>query len=148
MCDKVFNHEFCVSMKSLVLWWHLKNTQTHCLKVNFFGSMVWISWLISSTIHVAEVLPLVEFTLEEGMTDEEAEHILNMSIPKQKKKGGPWSETRMSSILDWAQLKQHTFSLLFLPLLFGQPYLFCAAPDRWSTLSPPSIESDIGLLLH
>lgn len=45
-----------------------------------------------------EILPLVEFVLEDGLTDEEAVHILDMSIPKQKKKG-PWSETRMSSIL-------------------------------------------------
>ncbi|XP_059169667.1 intraflagellar transport protein 122 homolog [Physella acuta] len=44
-----------------------------------------------------EVLPLVEFVLEEGMTDQEAVHILDMSIPKQKKKGGPWSETKMGN---------------------------------------------------
>ncbi|BFZ08413.1 hypothetical protein BsWGS_11452 [Bradybaena similaris] len=43
-----------------------------------------------------EILPLVEFVLEEGLTDEEAVHILDMSIPKQKKKG-PWSETKMAN---------------------------------------------------
>jgi intraflagellar transport protein 122 len=44
------------------------------------------------------VLPLVEFFLEDGMTDEEAVHILDMSVPK-KKKERSWKENRMSSIL-------------------------------------------------
>ena len=46
-----------------------------------------------------EVLPLVEFFLEEGMLDEEAVHILDMSVPKRKKERS-WKESRMSSILD------------------------------------------------
>lgn len=44
-----------------------------------------------------EVLPLVEFFLEEGMTDEEAVHILDMSVPK-KKKQRTWQEQRMSNM--------------------------------------------------
>ena len=33
---------------------------------------------------ITEVLPLVEFVLEDGITDEEAIQILDLSIPKQK----------------------------------------------------------------
>ncbi|KAK7101404.1 intraflagellar transport protein 122 homolog isoform X1 [Littorina saxatilis] len=43
-----------------------------------------------------EVLPLVEFFLEDGMIDEEAVHILDMSVPK-KKKERTWKENRMSN---------------------------------------------------
>ncbi|XP_046555893.1 intraflagellar transport protein 122 homolog [Haliotis rubra] len=46
-----------------------------------------------------EVLPLVEFVIEDGMTDEEAVHILDMSIPKQKKDSqGNWNESRMGNV--------------------------------------------------
>ncbi|RUS86065.1 hypothetical protein EGW08_006158 [Elysia chlorotica] len=85
-----------------------------------------------------EVLPLVEFTLEEGMTDEEAEHILNMSIPKQKKKSGPWSETRMANFQSLrlgdeppeddedpftARLKSYNDSDEFQPVIVNKPTL-------------------------
>ena len=46
-----------------------------------------------------EVLPLVEFVLEDGITDEEAIQILDLSIPKQKKEEKNWQESRMGSIL-------------------------------------------------
>ncbi|CAC5401558.1 IFT122 [Mytilus coruscus] len=42
-----------------------------------------------------EVLPLVEFVIEEGITDEEAVQILDLSIPKQKKEDKKWHESRM-----------------------------------------------------
>lgn len=53
------------------------------------------------TIHdcFAEVLPLVEFVLEDGITDEEAIQILDLSIPKQKREEKNWQESRMGSIL-------------------------------------------------
>ncbi|GFR60058.1 intraflagellar transport protein 122 [Elysia marginata] len=85
-----------------------------------------------------EVLPLVEFSLEDGMTDEEAEHILNMSIPKQKKKGGPWSETRMGNFQSLrlgeeppeddedpftARLKSYNDSDEFQPVVVNKPTL-------------------------
>ncbi|PVD24347.1 hypothetical protein C0Q70_14828 [Pomacea canaliculata] len=44
-----------------------------------------------------EVLPLVEFSLEEGMTDEEAVHILDMSVPRRKKERN-WQEQRMANM--------------------------------------------------
>lgn len=40
---------------------------------------------------------MVEFSLEEGMTDEEAVHILDMSVPRRKKERN-WQEQRMASI--------------------------------------------------
>ena len=46
-----------------------------------------------------EVLPLVEFVLEDGITDEEAIQILDLSIPKQKKEEKNWQESRMGGIL-------------------------------------------------
>ena len=55
---------------------------------------------------LTEVLPLVEFFLEEGMLDEEAVHILDMSVPK-KKKERSWKENRMSSILDACNIIDH-----------------------------------------
>ena len=54
--------------------------------------------IVTHVIRLTEVLPLVEFFLEEGMTDEEAVHILDMSVPK-KKKERSWKENRMGSIL-------------------------------------------------
>ena len=45
------------------------------------------------------MLPLVEFVLEDGITDEEAIQILDLSIPKQKKEEKNWQESRMGSIL-------------------------------------------------
>ena len=48
---------------------------------------------------IAEVLPLVEFVLEDGITDEEAIQILDLSIPKQKKEEKNWQESRMGGIL-------------------------------------------------
>ncbi|XP_052090245.1 intraflagellar transport protein 122 homolog isoform X2 [Mytilus californianus] len=42
-----------------------------------------------------EVLPLVEFVIEEGITDEEAVQILDLSIPKEKKEEKKWHESRM-----------------------------------------------------
>ncbi|XP_069142693.1 intraflagellar transport protein 122 homolog isoform X2 [Argopecten irradians] len=42
-----------------------------------------------------EVLPLVEFVLEPGLTDEEAVLVLDLSIPKQKKEEKNWQEKRM-----------------------------------------------------
>lgn len=65
----------------------------------FISTFILLNFLCCFASDIAEVLPLVEFVLEEGMTDQEAVHILDMSIPKQKKKGGPWSETKMGSIL-------------------------------------------------
>ena len=50
-------------------------------------------------ILMTEVLPLVEFVLEDGITDEEAIQILDLSIPKQKKEEKNWQESRMGSIL-------------------------------------------------
>ena len=47
----------------------------------------------------AEVLPLVEFVLEDGITDEDAIQILDLSIPKQKPEEKNWQESRMGSIL-------------------------------------------------
>ncbi|XP_050414597.2 intraflagellar transport protein 122 homolog [Patella vulgata] len=46
-----------------------------------------------------EVLPLVEFVIEDGITDEEAIQILDLSIPKQKSKDptGSWQENKMSN---------------------------------------------------
>lgn len=44
-----------------------------------------------------EVLPLVEFVLEDGITDEEAVQILDLSIPKQKKEKSNWQEGRMGN---------------------------------------------------
>ncbi|KAK0064191.1 intraflagellar transport protein 122 [Biomphalaria pfeifferi] len=44
-----------------------------------------------------EVLPLVEFVIDESLTDQEAIHILDMSIPKKKKKTGPWAETKTNN---------------------------------------------------
>lgn len=45
------------------------------------------------------MLPLVEFVLEDGITDEEAIQILDLSIPKQKEEK-KWQESRMGSILN------------------------------------------------
>lgn len=45
------------------------------------------------------MLPLVEFVLEDGITDEEAIQILDLSIPKQKNEEKKWQESRMGSIL-------------------------------------------------
>ena len=42
-----------------------------------------------------EVLPLVEFVLEDGITDEEAVQVLDLSIPKQKKEDKKWHESRI-----------------------------------------------------
>lgn len=42
-----------------------------------------------------EVLPLVEFVLEDGITDEEAVQVLDLSIPKQKKEDKKWQENRI-----------------------------------------------------
>ena len=47
-----------------------------------------------------EILPLVEFVLEDGITDEDAIQILDLSIPKQKNEEKNWQESRMGSILD------------------------------------------------
>ncbi|XP_064607326.1 intraflagellar transport protein 122 homolog isoform X2 [Liolophura sinensis] len=45
-----------------------------------------------------EVLPLVEFVLEDGISDVEAVQILDMSIPKPKKEfSSPWQETKMNN---------------------------------------------------
>ena len=51
--------------------------------------------------HVAwltEVLPLVEFFLEEGITDDEALHLLDSEPPRKKEKDD-WKEMQMGSIL-------------------------------------------------
>ena len=45
------------------------------------------------------MLPLVEFVLEDGITDEEAIQILDLSIPKQKREEKNWQESRMGGIL-------------------------------------------------
>ncbi|XP_041348420.1 intraflagellar transport protein 122 homolog [Gigantopelta aegis] len=46
-----------------------------------------------------DVLPLVEFVLDDGITDEEALHILDMSIPRKKKENtGHWQESRMGNM--------------------------------------------------
>ena len=50
-------------------------------------------------VYIPEVLPLVEFVLEDGITDEEAIQILDLSIPKQKKEEKNWQESRMGGIL-------------------------------------------------
>ena len=45
-----------------------------------------------------EVLPLVEFFLEQDITDEEAVHLLDSEAPRKKEKD-EWKETAMGSIL-------------------------------------------------
>ena len=72
-----------------------------------------------------EVLPLVEFFLEDGMTDEEAVHILDMSVPK-KKKERSWKENRMSRIL-WFCLVSVSLLLFFFVLFWV--CLFFAFPS-------------------
>ena len=51
--------------------------------------------------HFTEVLPLVEFVLENGISDEEAIQILDLSIPKHKDEDDnkKWKESRSGSIL-------------------------------------------------
>ncbi|KAL4226474.1 hypothetical protein ACF0H5_014457 [Mactra antiquata] len=44
-----------------------------------------------------EVLPLVEFVIEDGITDEEAIQILDLSIPKAKKEEKNWQESRIGN---------------------------------------------------
>lgn len=47
-----------------------------------------------------EILPLIEFVLEEGLSDEEAVKILNLSIPTQKAKPeNQWQAQIVGSIL-------------------------------------------------
>ena len=50
-------------------------------------------------VYITEVLPLVEFVLESGITDEDAIQILDLSVPKQKNDDKKWQESRMGSIL-------------------------------------------------
>ena len=59
---------------------------------------------------VAEVLPLVEFVLEDGITDEEAIQILDLSIPKQKREEKNWQESRMGGILS---IKLHAICCVY-----------------------------------
>ena len=39
-----------------------------------------------------DVLPLVEFNLEDGISDEEACHLINMEPPRKKSSGDKWKE--------------------------------------------------------
>ena len=45
------------------------------------------------------MLPLVEFFLEDDITDEEALTLLDSEVPRKKEKD-EWKETNLSSILD------------------------------------------------
>ena len=58
---------------------------------------------------LTEVLPLVEFVLEDGITDEEAVQVLDLSIPKQKKEDKKWHESRMGRILLTSKMKMANF---------------------------------------
>lgn len=46
-----------------------------------------------------EVLPLVEFYLEEGITDEEAVSLIDLEVPRADKKTPRWQEMNRGSIL-------------------------------------------------
>ena len=50
------------------------------------------------------MLPLVEFYLEDDITDEEAQNLLDMAPPRDDKRNrdSQWREDRMGSILVWA----------------------------------------------
>ena len=49
----------------------------------------------------AEVLPLVEFLLEDGITDEEAVQCIEQEPPRKKKdNSGGWQEADMGGILE------------------------------------------------
>ncbi|XP_013396252.1 intraflagellar transport protein 122 homolog isoform X2 [Lingula anatina] len=50
-----------------------------------------------------EVLPLVEFILEDGITDEEAVQMIGTGVFRRKKKEDSWQESRMGSILGFTK---------------------------------------------
>ena len=47
----------------------------------------------------AEVLPLVEFYLEEGITNEEAVALIDLEVPRQDRKAARWQEMSSGGIL-------------------------------------------------
>ncbi|XP_069499548.1 intraflagellar transport protein 122 homolog isoform X1 [Ambystoma mexicanum] len=52
-----------------------------------------------------EVLPLVEFYLEEGITDEEAVSLINLEAPKSDRNQGKWQESSSNECLDAQMLR-------------------------------------------
>ena len=67
-----------------------------------------------------EVLPLVEFYLEDGITDEEAQNLLDMAPPRDDKRNrdSQWREDRMGRILARASNKLMYNSKCFLLWVF------------------------------
>lgn len=77
------------SFNCLWLYFSLELLKYNIKQVNYFAF----------DFCLTEVLPLVEFVLEDGITDEEAVQVLDLSIPKQKKEDKKWHESRIGRIL-------------------------------------------------
>lgn len=85
-----------------------------CVSVHaevFCLSLEWMSWALqlfqeltvssffSSPATISDVLHLVEFYLEDGITDEEAVALIDLEVPRLNKRGSEWQEQMSNGIL-------------------------------------------------